>query len=500
MKLSTLILPLTFISLGISAGTLLTSCGKKKKQPDQELNSSGYQATPTDFLRAAQQGNTRALKKIIQQGVDPKTTDSDGRTALHLAAQSGHQDTVTSLLEAGVSINATDSAGATALMLSATQGRPDMLRFLLKQGANPELKDNNKRSALIYAIDASQPACVEELAPYLRKELDTALLYAASQGKYHTINALTSFGASVYTRHDGGMTPLMLAAENGHTTTVHALLQSGSNRFAINEHGWTAAQIAAAANHESIAELLNATPQADEVAINEPTDEEGVTWNETTAPSSDATIPTAKHPNTAQPNLKGQVKGQGSVAKLPTNKRHLPFIAKQTISTQVTQADHPERIVQDLHMRDYQQKDLPLMVDKVTPQAVQMRMLYGKHQKVIVRQGEAIPNTSFKIVSIHRKFRDSKLNGGREADISVVEIEDTRTGKRRQLTTQIPATAEEPWAVLENTSGTQIYAARTGQTFQTSSGESYTVTDIRPTQVLLTHRKTGQVITIPLGQ
>jgi len=486
MKFRRLTVALTLICAGISASSLLTSCGKNKKQATRELESSGYEATPSDFLRAASLGDTKALKILIKQDVDPKTVDSQGRTALHLAAQAGHQKAVTTLLEAGIGIDVTDPEGTTPLMLAATQGRPAMIRFLIKQGAQPAPKDHLNRNALIYAIDANQPASVEELAPFLRSELDTALLYAAAQGKYHVIGALTSFGASVYTRHDGGMTPLMLAAENGHTTTVHALLDSGSNRFAINEHGWTAAQVAAAANHESIAELLNQTPKTEELAINEPADDEGVMWEKTpatTTPQIVKNTPTTPSPQPASHSR--------------STKQHIPFIAHQTITSQ---GSTPAQVAQELHMRDYHQKNLPIIVEKVTPQAAQVRMLYGSQKQTSVRQGETIPETSFKIVGIHRKFHDSKLTEGKPADISIVEIEDTRTGKRRQLTTQIPAMAAAPWAVLENSSGTQTYAAQAGQTFQTTNGDTYTITDVRPSQVILTHQKSGQVITLPLGR
>ena len=183
------------------------------------------------------------------------------------------------LLNAGVNINAQDGDGATPLMLATQHGHVSMIRFLLKQGAMVEVKDTSNRTALILAVAADSPGCVEELAPYSRDDLDTALLYAGSEGKYHVIDALTSYGASVYTRHDGGMTPLMLAAKNGHTTTVYALLESGANRYAINDRGWTAAQVATAANQQSIAELLNRDPSVAELSIDSPSDDEGVVWN-----------------------------------------------------------------------------------------------------------------------------------------------------------------------------------------------------------------------------
>jgi len=256
----------------------LSSCGKSKQSNSRELEASGYASTPSDFLKAATQGDRRALELILKNDIPLNSVDADGWSALHLASRGGHEAAVSFLLEAGISINTASSQGITPLMLTAQQGQADMVRFLLQQGATPNLKDQMNRSALILAIDGNHPRSVEELAPYSRDQLDTALLYASAQGKHHVIDALTSFGASVHCRHDGGMSPLMLASQNGHTTTVHTLLGSGANRYAIDEHGWTAAQIAAAANHIAIANLLNREPDDNELVINEPTDAEGITW------------------------------------------------------------------------------------------------------------------------------------------------------------------------------------------------------------------------------
>ena len=94
----------------------------------------------------------------------------------------------------------------------------------------------------------------------------------------------------------------------------------------------------------------------------------------------------------------------------------------------------------------------------------------------------------------------SKITDGQPTDVSVVEIEDTNTGKRRKMTARIPASASEPWAVLRSKSSGRAYAARTGQHFRTADGQSYTVSDVRPNQIILTHDETGEATTIPLGR
>ena len=149
----------------------LSSCGKSKQSNSRELEASGYASTPSDFLKAATQGDRRALELILKNDIPLNSVDADGWSALHLASQGGHEAAVSFLLEAGISINTASSQGITPLMLTAQQGQADMVRFLLQQGATPNLKDQMNRSALILAIDGNHPRSVEELAPYSRDQL-----------------------------------------------------------------------------------------------------------------------------------------------------------------------------------------------------------------------------------------------------------------------------------------------------------------------------------------
>lgn len=500
---------------------VLVSCGDDKKQATKELETSGYQSTPADFLRAAENGDMRALELFIKQGVDLGTVDANGWTALHLAASAKRQESVSFLLDAGMDISTPGLDGVTALMLAAREGHYTMVRYLLKQGAKPELRDGKNRSALILAIDGNHASCIEEIAPYSRNQLDTALLYAAAEGKHGLIETLTSFGASVYVRHQGGMSPLMLAAEKGHIDTVKSLLENGANRYAVNEHGWTAAQVAEAANHTAIAMLLNQTPGADELTLEEPGIEEGIDWTPPADLVSDASQPTAQE--TTQPTAQetAQAVAPDPAATDPAQpadaasspdadiqentkpaKQRLPFIAGKTIAAQ---GASPDDVASDLAMLDYREKPLPLVVEETTPRAeggseARVRMLYGEQKQVTVREGESIPATRFKVISIRRMLNHSKVTDGKPTDVSVVEIEDTATGKRRNMTAHIPATAAEPWAVLRSKSTGNAYAARAGQQFRTTDGEPYTITDVRPNQIIITHDNTGEATTILLGR
>jgi len=257
------------------------------------------------------------------------------------------------------------------------------------------------------------------------------------------------------------------------------------------------------------------------MAITEPEDAEGVVWElpvevaSTDAegdpegePSSDiAATDTPKDPENGDLpwNRPTGPEGEGPLGKLmpSKNRKILPFVAGKTIASK---GDTPAAVTKDLAMVDYKEKPLPLMVEKTSPASstggskAEVRMLYGKQKKVEVREGEVIPNTRFKIVSIRRMLNHSKITDGQPTDVSIVEIEDTVTGKRRKMTARIPATASEPWAVMRSNGSGKYYAVRAGQSFTTTDGQHFTITDVRPTQLVITHNGTGEVSTIPLGR
>lgn len=475
-------------------------CGEDKKKAVKEFESAGYPMTPVGFVSALEKGDVRAIGMFVSQGTDLHVICADGKTPLQLAAEWNKQEVAGYLLDAGINLNAPDPSGRTPLMLAAASGHSSMVRYLLVQGAAVEIKDEMNRSALINAIDGNHPSCVDELAPYLRDQLDTALLYAAAQGKHRVIPNLTSFGASVYARHNGGMTALMLAAENGHSTTVYVLLDSGSNRYAVNEQGWTAAQVAAAAQHQALADQLNRQPEIEELRLTDSENQESVDWEEIT--SVDENSITASSTEIAlgavNPTEVNHASRGGEAKQTVRRQFHqLTFIEGKTLQASSVE---PEQLAVDLRMRSYQQKPLPIRVEKVAAGSAQVRMLYGKQTKVEVKEGQMIPNTHFRITRIRRQLNHSKITDGLPTDVSEVEIEDTRSGQKRQLITQVPATAADPWAVLEHRTDGKKYAVRVGQTFRTATGDSYRVTDVRPTQLLLRHEPSGQVITIPLGR
>jgi hypothetical protein len=95
-------------------------------------------------------------------------------------------------------------------------------------------------------------------------------------------------------------------------------------------------------------------------------------------------------------------------------------------------------------------------------------------------------------------MQSGKENFGSPVEVSVVEIEDTKTGMSRDLVVDLPALAHDPVALVEDAASGRYYVARTGQRFKTADGTDYLVGDVRPNQVVIENMETRVTTTIPL--
>jgi ankyrin repeat protein len=119
---------------------------------------AGAQATPPEtkaeeLSAAARRGDAAAVKKLLDEGVDPNTKFRYGVTALTYACDHGHLDVVKVLLEHGADVNVKDTFyGSTplALALSPAQTKKpehtEIAKLLIAKGA--EGKDEALSSAV----------------------------------------------------------------------------------------------------------------------------------------------------------------------------------------------------------------------------------------------------------------------------------------------------------------------------------------------------------------
>jgi ankyrin repeat protein len=255
----------------VATALALAACKKDPGERSAEaVEEAGYELSAEAYFRAAASDDLKALRGMRAAGLGLETADGRGRTALHAAAGSGAIRAVDFLLDEGLKVDVADDVGKTPLMEAVIRSSPEMVRHLLAQGADPRAKDSENYKPLMLAVREGREEMVRELAPYVRQDLDDALLAAAILGQPEVIDELTNYGASVYARYDDGRTPLMLAAEYGREEAVEMLLGIGANRFGMDDRGRTAAELAAAAGHESLARRLEDRPRAGDFELDEP--------------------------------------------------------------------------------------------------------------------------------------------------------------------------------------------------------------------------------------
>jgi len=472
-----------------------------------ELSDAGYELTAEALFRAAGSDDLAALDKLISAGMGMTTRDATGRTALHAAAGAGALQSVDRLLDLGMEIDIEDAAGRTPLMEAVVRSTPEAARYLLRQGADPLRKDRESYKPLMLAVKEGRREMVPELAPYVREDLDDALLVASILGQAGVIDELTNFGASVYARLEDGRTPLMLAAQNGHPDAVDMLLSIGANRFAMDSEGRLAADIARGAGHDELADRLATEPQEGDFELREPVElgaemasrmggpgDEGRLLSSMPELGSGRGVPT-DFPEDGEalagpgvPELEGAHLGQGPGGEVEVT---VPDGLGGGVAARPSALSTGTAPVV---MRAYRQTELPLRLGGVKDDTAEIKVAGGA--SVTVAEGEEIPGSPLVVVRL--EFREQQGKEQDAVETSVVEVEDRHSGVRRELVAGLPALAHDPVALVQDSVTGRLYVARGGQRFLGPDGDEWRVGDVRPTQVVLENLATGKTMTVPL--
>lgn len=472
--------------VGGSLVLLQTGCKDRREAARQELRESGYDLTPEDFFRAAESDDVSALDKLVENGMAVDTRDAAGDTALHAAAAAGMKQSADFLLDHQLPVDVAGADERTPLMTAVIKGSPEMVRYLLTQKADPLKKDAHGYRPLMLAVSEGRAGMVAELAAFDREDLDAALLIASLEGKAGVIDELANYGASIYARMDDGRTPLMLAAQNGNIEAVEMLIEIGASRFSMDEQGRIAADVAREAGHEALALRLAEEPSEEDFGIEEPADLgagmlAGITGD----------VPEAGDGGALPRNRPVESQGGGAIGSLPGPARSPGMLEGEVVSVGAGESGRPAAPVV---MRSYRQKELPLRVETVEGEVASLRISGGAVEKV--ETGGGIPGSRLKVVRVERRMEEIK-DSSEVAEVSVVEVEDTASGRRRELISGVASTAHDPVALVEDAGGRR-YLAKAGQKFTGSDGADYVVNDVRPNQMVIENKSTGEVITVPL--
>ena len=157
----------------------------------------------TPLHRAAHEGDTSAVGRLLETGGEVDATTRHGVTPLALASARGHAAVVETLLDGGADPNRASPQGETPLMVAARTGVVDSVEALLRHGAGVDAREGWRGQ--------------------------TALMWAAAEGHAAVVAPLVATGADVDARSDGGFTPLAFAVRGGHGDTVEALVNAGAD-------------------------------------------------------------------------------------------------------------------------------------------------------------------------------------------------------------------------------------------------------------------------------
>lgn len=106
----------------------------------------------TPLLTAANNGQTMAVKSLLEFNADSRLCTDTGWSPLSIAAYKGHDEVVKLLLREGAPTEEEDPT-LSALLQAATKGLPDTVMILLKAGANHNVTTKKGDTALSILVE-----------------------------------------------------------------------------------------------------------------------------------------------------------------------------------------------------------------------------------------------------------------------------------------------------------------------------------------------------------
>eukprot|EP01001_Neometanema_parovale_P001462 NODE_116_length_3288_cov_49.393049_g108_i0.p2 GENE.NODE_116_length_3288_cov_49.393049_g108_i0~~NODE_116_length_3288_cov_49.393049_g108_i0.p2 ORF type:complete len:461 (+),score=80.99 NODE_116_length_3288_cov_49.393049_g108_i0:90-1472(+) len=193
-------------------------------------------------------------------GAPPRLSDFSpeaGTRALLSACVQGEASLAEALLELGVCPNSTASNGISPVLIATVHGRTDIVRLLISYGALVDAK------ALVPAVVlAAKPGHLDEVIPMLNLMniarsgfVDSGILFASAEGCTAVVAALLALGANPNTCNNS-LTPLIVASEKGDSEVVAMLLHAKAGVDKVVGSQLTALSVAARNGHVTVVQQL----------------------------------------------------------------------------------------------------------------------------------------------------------------------------------------------------------------------------------------------------
>ncbi len=490
----------------------LTACRDREEVALSQLEERGYSFAVSAYHGAAANGDVPAVIEYLEAGMAVDVEGENGLTAFQNAASEDHDELVRVLIEAGASPDQRLANGRTMLMRVADRVGGDlrMLEFLLENRADPLAVDSSGMTSLMVSALAGNVDGVRRLSERDVRSLDKALMLASAQGYTHCLEVLIERGAYVNCRSHDTQTPLMYAAGKGHMEATQLLLRHHANRFALDDNGRTAADRAEAANLPALAAILRDTSNL--LASGVPANNEflpsldGQLIVLLSEPMMNDVVGSLDPIEPERPVLE-ESPDEESMEESdvdPANPRPPTLLVKpviikngEPIGTSSAATSKPVDLQTELQLGRFEERFEPLLVTDVDGDKASMRLLGRPPEEamITVLVGQRIPNTSYEVTRVNKRVRPTK--GGGMLDISEVYVKSSqKDGEQRFVRNTLPRD-EATHLVVEAKRSKQRFAARLGDVFTIAeTQESYTVTDVRPHQLLIRNEETQEILTI----
>lgn len=227
-----------------------------------DVNAAHAGMTPLlAATRDSWHGRPDAVMTLLANGADPRITDHEGNTPLHLAARSSDPGVAALLRDAAAELEARNHDGLTPLGMACAVGNWRLAKFLLERGARAEVDGGTPALLAAAGGDEDDAAGVQLLLKYKARvdardaQRRSALHVAAFQGHDDILAALLGAGADVRGRDNDGRTPLLEAARGGRLSALEALLAANADVTAVDVAGRNAVMLSCTAELPSAALL-----------------------------------------------------------------------------------------------------------------------------------------------------------------------------------------------------------------------------------------------------
>uniref|UniRef100_A0A0D9X2F9 Uncharacterized protein n=1 Tax=Leersia perrieri TaxID=77586 RepID=A0A0D9X2F9_9ORYZ len=145
-------------------------------ESEQQTSASAAEASAEqaqDLIDAARYDDMEEVVALFSAGVPLDSTDSQGRTALHMASANGHLAVVEYLIQNGANVNAKNSENNTPLHWACLNGHIEVIKALICAGASVSALNSHEKTPMDEAVTKGKMEVIDAIgAAVAQAELD----------------------------------------------------------------------------------------------------------------------------------------------------------------------------------------------------------------------------------------------------------------------------------------------------------------------------------------